>query len=135
MSSNLATPLVLHTDVTSTNHPELDPTTVLLANLYVSADSTVDTLTLIDTRRRGGGLDPDNNLRKATLSGEQKLEAETMWDISSWDGTPILTNGKVVVKVPSTKLIENGGTFTREQIDEIIQRNMPVGLYPIVQYT
>lgn len=112
-----------------------DPAILLLANLYVSASSIVDNLTLVDTRHRGGGVEPKSSIRNTTLNSTQKQEANSMWDISTWDGTPTLTNGKIIIKVPSTKLIENGGLYTRDEIDEIIKRNLPVGIYPIVQYT
>lgn len=127
-----ANPLIIYTE---TANKDLDPSTVLLANLYVSASSTVDNLEVIDTRRRGGGLDPNRDVRKTTLLHVQQTESKKMWDIDTWDGQPTMTNGTITIKIPSESLIENGGTYSHSQIEELVTKNIPIGILPIIEYT
>lgn len=111
-----------------------DPASVLLANLYVSAVATVDSLSIVDTRRRGGGVEPRSDIRKTTLTREQQNETSSLWDIATWDGTPTITNGAVVIKIPALSLTQNGGNFTHTQIEELVNKNVPVGILPVIEY-
>lgn len=84
----------------------------------------------VDIRIRGGGV------KEKQLEAALGLQDEVQWywDIGYWDGQPYPGMGAIVVEIPRRVLVEVGGTFTRNQIEDIVRRHMAEGGYPIIRY-
>jgi len=112
------------------------PLALVLAKLYVSPNGTVETVKMIDTRRRGGGVAEDAQLRKIRLTGDQLQAMKGYFDLSTWDGEPAMLNGVIVVELPKGLLDATVGLkeFTEEEIQEIVDSHVAAGVKAIVRY-
>ena len=98
----------------------------ILADLSINPPHGVHDVVLLDVREDGGGIFPE-------LYDEAKaLNPEVQWyyDYLRYNGQPTPGNSVVVVKVPE-KLLR---TFTKEQIEEIVDNNIPYGVKPLIKY-
>lgn len=111
-----------------------DQSALVLAKIYVSSAGSISSVKIIDTRSRGGGLGENFKTTLPSLTSDAVLEANSCWDVSGWEGTPVMLNGVVVFELPKTLLTSYGGNFTERQIEEIIQRHVAAGTKPVVRY-
>lgn len=104
---------------------------VLLAKILVRPNAVTETLQIVDTRVRGGGLKEE--ITKALMQ-ELEPESQHYWDIGYWDGEPFMENAVLVVRLPKQILQEYGGRHTRQEVEEIIQRHVAWGVLVIIEY-
>lgn len=110
------------------------PSALVLAKIYTASAGNISSVKVVDTRTRGGGLGDDFVERKAKLVGEPAIEAEACWDVSGWDGTPVMLNGVVVFDMPKSLLVSEGGGFTEREIEAIVSKHITAGVLPIIRY-
>lgn len=108
-------------------HPEM----IVLGAIKITNDYTKADLKVLDTRVRGGGLKEE-----ITIEDIKRIDELSMyfWDISRFDGPSYYSNGIIVIKIPNTVLVQNGGKFTEEEIEEIVRKHLAFGIYPIIKY-
>lgn len=101
--------------------PDYDPFYVQLGIVYVSSAANLDRVSILDTRRRGGGL-----ATQTTLEDVEKSLAESKyyWDVSYGAGLPYQASGYVIVRLP----VALKDYFTREEISAIIEKNITAGV-------
>jgi len=99
---------------------------LLLADLSINPPLGIGDLAKIDVREEGGGILPDK-YEEAKL-----LNPEAQWyqDFLRYDGQPTPGNAAAVIKLPS-KLLE---VFSKDQIEEIVDNNIPYGIKPLIRY-
>lgn len=101
--------------------PEYDPLAVQLGTVYISTALDVNDLTILDTRRRGGGA-------KDSYTADEVVrlvkEASTYWDIGYGAGMSYQKGGFVIVRLPSALK----GDFTESEIIDVIERNITAGV-------
>jgi hypothetical protein len=112
------------------------PFAIVLAKLYVSPNGTIETVRVVDTRTRGGGVPEDAEIRRLKLSGTQLQELSSYFDISTWDGEPAMLNGVIVVEVPKEILTGTAGLkkFTEAEVQAIVDSHVAAGVKGIVRY-
>lgn len=115
------------------------PSAFVLAKVFVSPACTINTVNVVDTRRRGGGVTDDASSRKALFTGDKLSEANACWDNSAWDGEPVMLNSTVVFDIPQAMLETSGITssyrkFTESEIYEIVKRSVPAGIKPVLRF-
>lgn len=108
-----------------------DPYVLLLGKIYVRPNSSIDSVQLVDVRKRGGGL--KEHISK-TVMNQMEPESNYYWDIGFWDGEPYSENGVIVVQLSSSVLRENGGKMTKEEVERAIKRHVGFGNLPIIEY-
>lgn len=98
----------------------------VLANITVNPPHDANQATILDVRQDGGGIDPDK------YENAKSIQPETQWyyDYIKYNGQPYPGNSAVVIKLP----VELLNTFTEEQIQEIINNNIPFGVKPLIRY-
>lgn len=103
---------------------------VILGEASVVRHTNVNNTTLLDTRKRGGGI-KDEYLEDAKL-----LNPEIAWygDVGLGAGLAFPGRGAVVVKLPYTVLADYGGRFEKHEIMEIAKRHIAFGHYPVIRY-
>lgn len=84
----------------------------------VTLDLPVVIPTVMDARRRGGGIRED--LLK--VAAEIEPESRHYWDIGYWDGEPWQRYGSGVVVLPEDVLAEDDGGDTKERIRQAIDK-------------
>ena len=103
----------------------------LIGVVYIRPNSSYYSLALEDSRSRGGGL-------IETISDELRKilepESDFYWDIGYWDGEPFNNTGTVIIKLDKKLLIENGGNFTKEDIENSIHKHLAFGTFAIIEY-
>ena len=98
----------------------------VLADLSINPPHGIHDVTVLDIREDGGGVFPE-------LYNEAKaLNPEVQWyyDFLKYDGQPTPGNAVAVIKVPQQLL----RTFTKEQIEEIVDNNIPYGVQPLIKH-
>jgi len=103
---------------------------VVLAEIFVNEHLSIDDVTLLDTRVRGGGI-KESKVREAL---ERNPEVQWYHDIGVYDGKPFPGTSVVIVKIPYTVLQEFGGLLSRDQVRQIVKRHMALGSYPVIRY-
>lgn len=98
-----------------------DPLAIQLGVVYLSAALKPEEVTVLDTRRRGGGLRNNVNLAEVTRIVQ---EASTYWDISHNAGLSYPKSGYVIIRLPE----ELKDDFTENEIRAIISRNITAGI-------
>lgn len=113
------------------SQPDNASTDLMIGSIYVRHNASLQSVTLVDTRQLGGGL-----IEKMNDDLRRSLEPESdyYWDIGYWDGKPYSENAVVIVRLDKRLLVENGGQFTPEQVQDIVNRWMAAGVIPIVEY-
>ena len=104
---------------------------VMLAKVLIRTSNIPKTTTVIDTRRRGGGL--SDRLNADTLKS-LVADSDVVLDVSSWDGKPYPSNGVGIITLPKSLLVENGGKFTKQQIRDMVNKYLAFGVYAIIRY-
>jgi len=108
-----------------------NPMCLLLAKVYVREHTNVNQTIVMDARTRGGGIKENITEQEIAkrVQGKQRY-----WDIGSWNGKAYYRNGTLIIRLPKTVLVSNGGSFTEEQVDEMLQKYVAFGTYVIVEY-
>lgn len=103
---------------------------LILAELSVIHQTSVNDVVILDDRVRGGGI-KDEYTREAMLKNP-----EVAWygDEGLGGGIPYPGKAAVIVRLPHCLLDEYGGPFTELEIQEIAKRHIAFGHYPIVEF-
>ncbi len=116
--------------VLSPTDPEYDPTALLLGMVYISTSFDINDLSVLDTRKRGGGLST-RFLDQGHYAGnndssvdDTALEVDSFWDILTKRATSYQKGGFVVIRLPQD-IVDD---FTRSEVDNAIQRNITLGV-------
>lgn len=110
---------------------ESNPLCLLLAKVYVREHTNVAQTVVMDARKRGGGLSEKVTDAEITKRVQNK---QRYWDIGSWNGKAYYRNGTLIVQIPKHVLQSNGGKFTEEQIEAVLDRYVAFGTYTIIEY-
>lgn len=108
-------------------HPEM----IVLGSVKITNDYSKYDISMLDTRVRGGGLKEEVSIEKINATNEL---SRNFWDISDFDGPSYYGNGVLIIKLPNSVLIENGGLFTREEVEEIVNKHLAYGVLPIIKF-
>jgi hypothetical protein len=103
---------------------------VLLGNMYAVQTLAPRNISISDIRIKGGGIRP-NRIKEALNLQD---EIQWFWDEGYWDGQSYPGMGAVIVEVPRSLLEEVGGSFTRQQIQDAVEKHMAAGSHPIIRY-
>lgn len=107
------------------------PQALLLGIIHVREAVTVDDVTVMDARLRGGGL-------KAGITKQQienkSVPSTSYWDVSPFDGIAYNSNGVLLIKIPKSVLSKNGGQFSQLQVIDIIRKLVAFGIYYDIEY-
>lgn len=103
---------------------------ILLADIFAIQTIAPDDISTSDIRIRGGGI------REDQVENSLKLQDEVQWywDIGYWDGQAYPGMGAMLVQLPREILKEVGGNFSREQVEDIVERHIGSGVYPLIRY-
>lgn len=108
-----------------------NPMILLLAKVQVRENSTIQDVTIMDARVRGGGVTESLSVKDIDkrVEGRQRY-----WDIGNWDGKAFYRNGVLIITLPKRILIEYGGTLTDEYVREVIDKHVAYGIYYIIEW-
>ena len=103
---------------------------LVLADISLVQTQSIEDLSIIDTRQRGGGIKEQNDFEA------KKTNPEVMWytDIGFGGGIPYPGKAVIITKLPCTLLKDYGGDFTDSEIREIVNKHLPFGHYPLIRY-
>lgn len=101
--------------------PNYDPLAIQLGVIYITSALNIEDLIMLDTRRRGGGV--NSNVTKQDMVN-LNAEAIGYWDIGFGSGLSYQKGGYVVIRLPD----ELKTRFSLEEIQKIISRNLPIGV-------
>jgi hypothetical protein len=107
---------------------QVNPRVIHLATIQIRENATIDDVVVMDSRIAGGGLKKHINTKKIE---ETQLLSSHYWDIGPWDGIAYQSNGVIVVRVPKSVI---SPPMTEVQVEEIIKKFMPLGVFPIIEY-
>ena len=108
-----------------------NPSAVLLGKIHVRENTNVENVVVMDARRPGGGL--KESFEQADI--EQRVGyTSAFWDIGGFDGLAYYRNGVTIIQLPDHLLKQNGGGFTEEDIEMIVNRYIALGVYAIIEY-
>lgn len=122
---------VYHTDLSPEELREYDPLALPIAIINVVPNSSPKDIVLIDTRSRGGGLLEEI---EAEIIEQIDPEAESYWDIGNYDGQAYQGNAVAYIRLPKEILKENGGSFDKSDVEEIVHNHIALGVLPIIEY-
>lgn len=107
------------------------PFDLLLGKVTLRHYSSLDSLNIIDSRSRGGGVleTISDNLRR-----QLEPESDMYLDIGTLDGTPYHENSVVVIKIDERVLEANGGRFTKNDVEVAVNKWGAYGMFPIIEY-
>jgi len=105
----------------------------LLGSVSTGPNCRITDLAVTDVRTRGGGL---SKLGISKLEDVKTVQPETefFWDVGYFDGQAVPANGVLVVKIPKTVLISNGGSFNEDEVKQKVMKHMALGQYPILEF-
>jgi 3-isopropylmalate dehydratase small subunit len=106
-------------------------TAQLLGIVQIREHTKVTEATVLDTRTRGGGL--KESISKDLMKKTDPLTA-SYWDMGSWEGQAYYSNGVVVIELPRSILVGQGGQFTEKDVEDAIRKYIAYGTYFIVEY-
>lgn len=101
-----------------------------LADVFVIQTVAIDDIKSFDARVVGGGI-REERVREALALQD---EVRWYWDIGNFDGDPYPGMGAILVELPRYILKELGGPFTREQVQQVVEKHMGDGSYPLIKY-
>jgi len=104
-----------------------NPRYLVLADVYVGESETPDGLSRLDVRVQGGGI------KNEYVETAMQQNAEVAWYNDFNARRPYPGAGAFMAELPQTLLTEHGGTFTQDQLNDIVGRHMKMGGYPIVK--
>ena len=108
-----------------------NPSAVLLGKIHVRENTNVENVVVMDARRPGGGL--KESFEQTDI--EQRVGyTSAFWDIGGFDGLAYYRNGVTIIQLPDHLLKQNGGGFTEEDIEMIVNRYIALGVYAIIEY-
>lgn len=108
-----------------------NPHAILMAVMHIRENAKVEDVTVMDARRRGGGLKKEISKQQI----EKKSELSTgYWDIGPFDGEAYYSNGVILIQLPKSILIENGGRFSPKDVDIMIKKYVAFGVYYNIEY-
>lgn len=100
---------------------------LILGDVYVKNSIAPESLTLNDIRVRGGGI------TLAQQEEECEFDSQCFWDLSNWDGQPFPGHAAIFVDLPIELLsITESGVLSPENINEIVNRHIALGVYPVI---
>lgn len=102
---------------------------LVLGDISVAPNTSIEDVTTLDSRLRGGGIietEYDNALNN-------NIEAQWVWDEGNWDGVPYPGNASYYIEVPVGLLTGAGGSFTQNEIKQIVDRHTAAGIYPAIE--
>ena len=103
---------------------------LILAEVSVIRQSSIEDITYLDTRIRGGGIKDDYE----QAAKEKNPEVAWYGDIGLGGGVPYPGRSVVIARLPHCLLSTYGGRFTENQIREIVKRHMAFGHYPVIKF-
>jgi hypothetical protein len=103
---------------------------LVLGRCNIALGSGIASLSYVDVRNRGGGLDPE----KQAILLNNYPETNWLFDQARFDGHPYPGAAALLVEIPFTVLLEYGGLLTRAQVLEKIKKHLGLGVYPVVRY-
>lgn len=126
---NLIEESVQTTTLRMTTSPEVfdplsanyDPLAIQIGVVYITTALDIGDLTILDTRRRGGGARDSSSVNEIV---HLVKEASTYWDISYGSGSSYQKGGFVIVRLPE----ELKDYFSEAEIIEVIERNITAGV-------
>lgn len=124
ISESVRTRTLQVTDSSSIFNPsqvDYNPLAIMLGIVYITNAFNIDDLTILDTRRRGGGITTDYDDAAANMI---EAEAESYWDVSPVKASSYQKGGFVIVRLPAALKDD----FTESQIRTIIERNLTAGV-------
>lgn len=100
---------------------------IMIGKIDIVPSSTFLNTDILDTRSLGGGLieQISEKLRK-----ELEPESDYYWNIGHWDGEPFSVNAVILIRL-DRRLLES---FTKEEIEEKINKHLAFGTLPIIEY-
>ena len=101
--------------------PMYDPLVVQLGVIYSSAALSPDSVSILDTRRRGGGIPDSTRLEEVVRLVKQ---ASTYWDVGFGAGASYQKGGYVIIRLPA-ELKED---FSEHELMTVIKRNIAAGV-------
>jgi hypothetical protein len=101
--------------------PEYDPLAVMLGVIYVSTALDISGLSIMDTRRRGGGIKDGANAQEVA---RLVTESAAYWDIRHGTGSSYQKAGFIVVRLPAVLKDD----LTEPEIVEAVERNITAGV-------
>lgn len=108
-----------------------NPMYLLLGKIQVRENGTVEDVTVIDARKRGGGISEEISTKEI----DERLEGiQRYWDIGNWDGKAFYKNGVLIIHLPKTILAQYGGTLSEEYVREVIDKHVAYGSYYILEW-
>ena len=112
------------------------PSAIILAKLYVTSNSQIENVDILDTRNRGGGIPITVDTNDIKLPGNTRKEINTYWDTAGWDGQPIPLGGVLLVEIPGGVLTGTGGyrRFSQDEIETIVKNSVASGIRVIIRY-
>ena len=109
----------------------MQPAAILLGTIHVRENTNMNNIVMLDARKEGGGL-------KETIPNETIYKrlgyTSALWDIGGFDGLSYYKNAVTVIQIPNHILKVNGGMFTEEDVRNVIDRYLALGVYPIIEY-
>jgi hypothetical protein len=110
---------------------ETNPLCLLLGKVYVREHTDVNQTVVMDARKRGGGLSERISDQEIIKRVQHK---QRYWDIGSWNGKAYYRNGTLIIRLPKKILQSQGGSFTEEQVETMLDKYVAFGTYMIVEY-
>lgn len=110
----------LSSDVFNSQSPDYDPLAVQLGVVYLTSSFDISDLAVLDTRRRGGGLRDNANMREVSRIMNDSWH---YWDIQHGTGESYPKSGYIVVRLPK----ELKDSLPQQEIDKVISRNITAG--------
>jgi len=112
------------------------PSAVILAKLYVTSNSQIENVQILDTRSRGGGIPITVDTNDVKLPGGTRREINTYWDLAGWDGQPVPLGGVLLVEIPGGVVTGTGGypQFSQDEIEAIVRQHVAAGIKTIIRY-
>lgn len=101
--------------------PEYDPLAILLGVIYISTALDLTDLSIMDTRRRGGGIKDGANAQEVARLVK---ESAAYWDVRHGTGSSYQRAGFIVVRLPAVLRDE----FDEPDILETVERNITAGV-------
>lgn len=104
---------------------------LLIGRIFVRHHASQKSTTLLDTRRRGGGI-----IEAMSEKLRQELEPDSDYylDIGTTDGKPYHENSVIVIRIDKRMLKVNGGAYSRDEIQCAVDKWCAYGMYPIIEY-
>jgi len=107
-------------------YPRIYSRYFVLGELSINPPHSINTLTVVDVREDGGGVDEDK------YDEAKALNPEIQWynDYEKFDGQVYPGSSIAVVKLP-VSILES---FTLDNLRKIIEENIPSGVYPLIRF-